>query len=383
MRVPFNIPYAVGEEIDHIRDAILSGHLSGNGPYAKRCERWIRETLDARFALLTHSCTGALEMAALLCDLGPGDEVVMPSFTFVSTANAVVLRGATPVFVDIQPDTLNIDPEAVAAAITPRTRAIFVVHYAGVACEMDAIMEIARQHDLIVVEDAAQGVQSRYRGRALGTIGHLGAFSFHETKSLVAGEGGALVVNDDRFRARAEILQEKGTNRSAFFRGETDKYTWQDVGSSFLMNEMTAAYLWAQLAHCESILTQRAAIWDAYHADFADLEVAGFARRPVVPAHCTTNSHIYYLIAQSPRDRDRMLDALKAGRVQATFHYVPLHSAPAGRRYGRVHGDLSVTDEMSARLLRLPIWAGMTPAMIEHVRHTVRTAAAAVTAAVS
>ncbi|MFC4820773.1 dTDP-4-amino-4,6-dideoxygalactose transaminase [Dokdonella ginsengisoli] len=356
MSIPFNRPYMTGKELGYIAEAHANGHLSGDGPFTKRCHAWLEKTTGARKALLTHSCTAALEMAALLTDLEPGDEVIMPSFTFVSTANAFVLRGAVPVFIDIRPDTLNLDERLIEAAITSRTRAICVVHYAGVGCEMDAINAIAARHGLVVIEDAAQGVLSEYKGRPLGTLGSLAALSFHETKNLISGEGGALLVNDERYAERAEIIREKGTNRSQFFRGQVDKYTWVDVGSSYLPGEIVAAFLAAQMEEAERITRERLALWDRYHAAFADFEACGVLRRPVVPAHCRHNAHMYYLLLQNLEARTRFIAAMKERGVQPVFHYIPLHSAPAGRRYARTSGALEVTDRVSDCLVRLPLW---------------------------
>lgn len=369
--IPFNKPYMTGKELWYIAQAHAKGHLAGDGGYTKLCNHWIEQRTGAARALLTHSCTAGLEMAALLADLGPGDEVIMPSYTFVSTANAVVLRGAVPVFVDVRADTLNLDERLIEAAITPRTRAIVPVHYAGVGCEMDAIMDIARRHDLLVIEDAAQAVMSSYRGRPLGSIGDMAAISFHETKNVISGEGGALLVNNQRFMERAEIIREKGTNRSQFFRGQIDKYTWVDVGSSFLPGEIIAAFLWAQMEEVEAITRRRLAMWDMYHQWFAELERAGKLRRPVVPSHCAHNAHMYYVLLPDLTTRTSVIGELKAMDVHSVFHYVPLHSAPAGRKYGRAHGELKVTDEISDRLLRLPLWVGMEdrqPAIIQAVR---------------
>ena len=354
--IPFNRPYMTGRELDYIAEAHAKGHLAGDGVFTKRCHAWLERTTGTARALLTHSCTAALEMAALLLDLEAGDEVIMPSFTFVSTANAFVLRGAVPVFVDIRPDTLNLDEALVEAAITPRTRAICVVHYAGVGCEMDAIGAIAARHGLAVVEDAAQGILATYRGRPLGAIGALGALSFHETKNLISGEGGALLVNDKRFADRAEIIREKGTNRSQFFRGQVDKYTWVDVGSSYLPSEILAAFLAAQIEDADAINMRRLALWNRYHEAFAPLEAAGRLRRPIVPAHCTHNAHMYYLLLDDLDARTRFIRSLKERDIHPVFHYVPLHSAPAGRKYGRTSGDLAVTDATSERLVRLPLW---------------------------
>ena len=357
--VPFNRPYTTSVEHAYLKEAIDSGHLEGDGPYTARCSRWLEQLTGSRRSLLTQSCTAALELSALLCDLAPGDEVILPSFTFTSTANAVVLRGAVPVFVDIRSDTLNIDEQLIEAAITPRTKAIIVVHYAGVACEMDAIMDIAERHGLLVVEDAAQGIMARYRGRPLGGIGHLGCLSFHSTKNIISGEGGSLQVNDDRFVRRAEIIREKGTNRSEFLRGQVDKYTWVDVGSSLLPSEIIAAFLLAQLEQAEEITARRLAIWETYHAAFAGLESAGLLRRPVVPEHCAHNAHMYYLLLPSLEQRTAFIAGLRSVGIQAVFHYVPLHSAPFGRRVGRVSGPMVNTDSLSERLVRLPLWVGV------------------------
>jgi dTDP-4-amino-4,6-dideoxygalactose transaminase len=371
MRLPFNRPYTTGVEIDYIREAIKNGHLSGNGPFSKRCTSWLEEYIGSQRALLTHSCTGALEIAAMLAEVGEGDEVVMPSFTFVSTANAFALRGATPVFVDIRGDTLNLDESLVEAAVTERTRAIVAVHYAGVGCAMDEINSIARRRGLLVVEDAAQGVMASYRGRPLGGLSALGAVSFHETKNVIAGEGGALLVNDPDLVERAEIIQEKGTNRSRFFRGEVDKYTWVDIGSSYVPSEINAAFLWAQLERAASITADRLAIWDRYHSAFADAEADGLLRRPFIPAESTHNAHMYYVLLASEAVRAAVIERLRQQGAQSVFHYVPLHSSEAGQRFGRAHGDLPVTEDVSNRLLRLPLWLGMSPADVDRVAHTV------------
>lgn len=358
--IPFNRPYATGKELDNIAEAHRLGHLSGDGSFTRRCHRWIEEYAGCAKALLTHSCTSALDMAALLLDLKGGDEVIMPSFTFVSTANAFVLRGATPVFVDIREDTLNLDERLIESAITPRTRAIAPVHYAGVACDMDAIMAVARRHGLSVIEDAAQGVMAGYKGRALGAIGALGSFSFHETKNIICGEGGALLVNDPALVSRAEIIREKGTDRDRFFRGEVDKYTWQDIGSSFLPSEINAAFLWAQLEQAQRITAERIAIWRRYHAMLEPLEKLGLLRRPIIPEDCQHNGHIYYVLLSPHTDRQAVLTELKTNAISSVFHYVPLHSSPAGQRFGRAHGDLRLTTSLSERLIRLPMWLGLT-----------------------
>lgn len=359
MKIPFNRPYMTGRELWYIAQAHANAHLSGDGPFTRQCHAWLERETGANKALMTQSCTAALEMAALLLDLQPGDEIIMPSFTFVSTANAFVLRGAVPVFVDIRDDTLNIDERLIEAAITPRTRAICVVHYAGVACEMDAINAVASRHGLPVIEDAAQGIFSRYHDRPLGSIGALGALSFHETKNVISGEGGALLVNDPALVERAEIIREKGTNRSKFFRGQVDKYTWVDVGSSYLPGEIISAFLAAQFEEAEAITARRMALWERYHAWAAPLERAGRLRRPIVPAHCTHNAHMYYLLLEDLEDRTHFIETLKSHDIGAVFHYIPLHSSPAGRKYGRAHGELPVTDAISERLVRMPLWIGL------------------------
>lgn len=366
-KIPFNKPYMTGKELYYIAEAKFGNMLAGDGPFTKRCHEWLEQRTGCSKALLTHSCTAALEMAALLLDIQPGDEVIMPSFTFVSTANAFVLRGGVPVFVDIREDTLNLDERLIEAAITPRTRAIVPVHYAGVACEMDAIMAIARRHGLKVVEDAAQGVMSSYKGRALGSIGDLGAYSFHETKNVISGEGGALLVNEPELALRAEIIREKGTDRSRFFRGEVDKYTWQEVGSSFLPGELIAAFLWAQLEEAERITKDRLASWARYHELFEPLEAKGILCRPIIPDGCQHNAHMYYVLLAAGIDRQGVLDELKRNGIYSVFHYVQLHSSPAGRRFGRVHGSLEITARQSERLIRLPLWVGISGDQQHHV----------------
>jgi dTDP-4-amino-4,6-dideoxygalactose transaminase len=376
--IPFNVPHLRGREHAYIDEALASGKLSGNGQFAHRAAAWLETRLGSPRALITPSCTAALEMAAILCDVGPGDEVIVPSFTFVSTVNAFALRGATPVFVDIVPETLNIDPEAVRRAITSRTRAIVVVHYGGVGCDMDAIMELARRHGLRVVEDAAHGLPGSWNGRPLGSIGDLATFSFHETKNLQCGEGGALVVNDPSLVQRAEIVQEKGTDRAQFFRGQVDKYTWRDIGSSYLLSEVTAAFLWAQLEQADTITAERCAIWSRYHDAFESIEREGLVRRPIVPEGCVHSGHLYYLLLPTAEMRDEFIAALRERQVQAVFHYVPLHSSPAGVAIGRPDGPLSVTDDLSARLVRLPIWGGLGPDRMERVIAAVEQAVDAV-----
>jgi len=354
--ITFNRPYMTGKELWYISQAHHRGQLAGDGDFTKRCHQWIEQQTGCCRALLTHSCTAALEMAALLAGVGEGDEVIMPSYTFVSTANAFVLRGAVPVFVDVRPDTFNLDAGLVEAAITARTRAIVPVHYAGIGCDMQELLSIAAKRDLLVIEDAAQGLMASRGGQALGSFGQLGAISFHETKNVISGEGGALLINDPQLVERAEILREKGTNRSQFFRGEVDKYTWVDVGSSYLPGELIAAFLLAQLEEAEAITKRRLAVWQDYHQRFAALEGRGLVRRPVVPADCRHNAHMYYLLVENLEVRSRLIAHLKQHGVQAVFHYVPLHSSPAGRRFGRAHGDLPVTSAAGERLLRLPLF---------------------------
>jgi dTDP-4-amino-4,6-dideoxygalactose transaminase len=366
-KVPFNRPVAVGTEFDYLAEAIANGQLSSDGEFTARCADLLREETGARLVLLTHSCTAALEMSVMLAEVSPGDEVIMPSFTFVSTASSVVMRGGVPVFVDVRPDTLNLDEALVGDAITSRTKAIVPVHYAGVACEMDAILDIASRQGLVVIEDAAQGLMASYRDRALGAIGDLGALSFHETKNVTCGEGGALIVNDDRFVERANLLRDKGTNRKQFFRGEVDRYTWVDLGSSYGLGELNAAFLWGQLEKRQAITRRRLKVWWRYHEAFGPLEDQGLIRRPVVPDDRRHNAHLYYLLAPDRASRARLLVELEERGVNAVFHYVPLHSAPAGRRYGRMHGTLDVTDDVSGRLLRLPLWAGLSDEQVDHV----------------
>jgi dTDP-4-amino-4,6-dideoxygalactose transaminase len=370
--ITFNKPYMTGKELFNIAQAHHNMMLAGDGPFTKRCHTWLEERTGCNKGLLTHSCTAALEMAALLLQIQPGDEIIMPSYTFVSTANSFVLRGGVPVFVDIREDTLNLDERLIESAITPRTRAIVPVHYAGVACEMDTIIGIARQYELKVVEDAAQGVMSTYKGRALGSIGDLGAYSFHETKNVISGEGGALLVNSPDLIHRAEIIREKGTDRSRFFRGEVDKYTWQEVGSSFLPGEVTAAFLLAQLEEAEYITRMRLAIWDRYHKLLAPLEISGGLRRPIVPIDCQHNAHMYYVLLPAEVSRQMILDDLKREGVNAVFHYVPLHRSPAGIQYGRTNGSMNNTVNLSERLLRLPLWIGMSIEQQEHVCEVLR-----------
>jgi dTDP-4-amino-4,6-dideoxygalactose transaminase len=375
-KVEFNRPAITGRELGLLEQALERRELSGDGHFTKECEAWLHKRLGIRRALLTHSCTAALEMAAILADLGPGDEVIMPSFTFVSTANAVALRGAIPVFVDIRADTLNLDETLVEAAITPRTKAIFAVHYAGVCAEMDVLQAIAIAHNLLLVEDAAQALLSTYRGKLAGTLADMACFSFHASKNIISGEGGALVTDRADIVERAEVTREKGTNRSRFMLGLVDKYTWTDLGSSYIPSELVAAFLRAQLDEAEAITADRRAIWHRYHAAFADLEARDIgARRPVVPAHCEHNGHLYYLLLSDRVRRDAMMAELRGRGTGAPFHYVPLHSSEGGLRFGRACGTLDLTDNLSERLIRLPMWSGMrdeTERVIDAVYDVIR-----------
>jgi dTDP-4-amino-4,6-dideoxygalactose transaminase len=358
--IPFNKPYTTGKELEYITHVIASDHQSGDGRFTHKCHHWLESNAHSKKALLTHSCTASLEMAAILVDIRPGDEVIMPSYTFVSTANAFVLRGAIPVFVDIRPDTLNIDETLIEAAITSKTKAIVPVHYAGVACEMDAIMDIAKKNGLYVIEDAAQALGSQYKGRALGSIGHLGCYSFHETKNIQCGEGGALLLNDEEFVSRAEIVREKGTNRSQFFRGHIDKYSWVDVGSSYLPSELSAAYLLAQLESASDITASRLSIWDNYYRLLNVNSDKKTRLQPLIPSNVEHNAHMYYLLLSCEKKRAELVSEFKKRGVSAVPHYVPLHSSMAGMKFGRVVGSMLVTDSISSRLLRLPLWIGLT-----------------------
>ncbi|MDB4826730.1 dTDP-4-amino-4,6-dideoxygalactose transaminase [Gammaproteobacteria bacterium] len=360
--IPFNRPYMTGRELDYIKEAKANGVLAGNGQFTQQCQQWMESNAGCQKALLTHSCSAALEMAAILLNIEPGDEIIMPSFTFVSTASAFVLRGGVPVFIDIRKDTLNLDETLIEAAITPRTRAIVPVHYAGVACEMDSILAIAQKHGLAVVEDSAQGVMASYKGRALGSIGDLGSFSFHETKNIISGQGGALLINNLDYLERAEIIWAKGTNRNQFLRGEVDKYTWQDIGSSFLPGELTAAFLWAQIEEAEAITIERVRLWNRYHSLLKPLEESGLLEQPSIPSGCEHNAHMYYALVKKSVDRNLVLSSMSDAGINAVFHYVPLHSSPAGKRFGRVSGELAVTTVQSERLIRLPLWVGLSEA---------------------
>lgn len=370
-QIPFNKPCIVGSELIYVGQAVAGGHASGDGPFTRRAQKLMEERFGAQRVLLTNSCTAALELAALLCDLGPGDEVILPSFTFVSTANAVVLRGATPVFVDVRPDTLNIDERLIEAAITPRTRAIFPVHYAGIGCEMDEIMAIARRHNLLVVEDAAQGVSAKYKNQWLGTIGQMGCYSFHETKNFSCGEGGALVINDPALEKRAEILREKGTNRSQFLRGQVDKYTWVDVGSSYVLSDMLAAFLLGQLENMEKITARRREIYLRYAEMLAPLAEKGLIRTPFVPEHCAPNSHMFYILAANLAERTALIEHLRQAGILAVFHYVPLHSSPFAKSLGVPQAHLPVTDDVSNRLLRLPMFYDLSDRDVAEVSEAV------------
>ncbi|MFA6143768.1 MAG: dTDP-4-amino-4,6-dideoxygalactose transaminase [Sulfuricurvum sp.] len=358
--IPFNKPPLIGNEEKYVLESMRSGKISGDGEFTKRCHRWFEEKLGCEKALLTTSCTHALEMAAILLDIKEGDEVIMPSYTFVSTANAFVLRGAKIVFVDIRPDTMNIDETLIESAITDKTKVIVPVHYAGVACEMDVIMDIANRHGLFVVEDAAQGMMSTYKGRPVGTIGHLGAYSFHETKNYTsAGEGGLLIINDEKFIQRAEIIREKGTNRSLFFRGMVDKYSWVDIGSSYLPNDMSAAFLWGQLEKADEINSNRLDSWQKYYDGLKELEAKDLIKLPKVPDGCIHNAHMFYLKVKNLDERTALLEHFKQNDILAVFHYVPLHSAPAGAKFGRFDGEDRFTTSESERLVRLPMYYGL------------------------
>lgn len=365
--IPFNVPPYVGTELEYVKQAVENHKICGDGPFTKKCHTWLEENLPCQKALLTTSGTTALEMAAILCDLQSGDEVILPSFTFSTTATAFVLVGAKLVFVDVRPDTMNIDENKIEAAITDKTRVIVPVHYAGVACEMDTIMDIAKRHNLKVVEDAAQGVMSSYKGKALGTIGDFGCFSFHETKNYSMGEGGALIINNEEYNDRAEIIREKGTNRSRFFRGQVDKYTWVDYGSSYLPSDMNAAYLWGQLEVADEINDNRLASWHTYYDAFKELEEKGLVKLPTIPEECVHNAHMFYLKCRSLEERTEFISFLKENDIVPTFHYIPLHSSPAGMRFGRFDGEDEVTTSESEKLVRLPMYYNMKDSDISKV----------------
>jgi dTDP-4-amino-4,6-dideoxygalactose transaminase len=364
--IPFTRPFLAGTEIEYVREAAESD-LGSGGPFTERCESWLAETTGARRALLSHSGTGALEAAMMLARLGPGDEAIMPSFAYPTMATAAVRQGATPVFVDIESETLNLDPARVEAAIGPRTKAIVAVHYGGIGCEMESLLRIARKSGSTLIEDAAHCLLASHRDRALGSIGDLGTLSFHHTKNLTSGEGGALLVNAPELCERAEIVWEKGTDRKRFERGEIERYTWVDVGSSFAASELTAAFLWGQLEAAQEVTARRLEIWDRYHEAFADLETEGLVQRPTVPAGCVHNGHLYYLVLATTAARDAFIEGLREKRIFAPFHYIPLHSSPAGLAFGRTAGELRNTDELSRRLVRLPLWAGLDEESVDRV----------------
>ncbi len=370
--IDFNRPPYTGRELEYIRQAVEANKICGDGEFTKRCSAWMKENLGTKYALLTTSCTHALEMAAYLSDIQPGDEVIMPSYTFVSTADAFVLRGARIVFVDIRPDTMNIDETLIESAITEKTRAIVPVHYAGVACEMDTILALADKYHLKVVEDAAQGVHAYYKGRALGTLGDFGCFSFHETKNYSMGEGGALLFQKDEYLERAEILREKGTDRSKFFRGQVDKYTWVDYGSSYLPSDLNAAYLYAQLEACRDIDARRMAVWELYHRELRPLKEAGLLEQPTVPEYASHNAHMYYIKVKDMDTRSHLIGFLRQREICSVFHYIPLHSAAAGRKFGRFHGEDVYTTRESQRLLRLPMYYSLTLEQAEYVVDCIR-----------
>lgn len=367
MKIPFNKPPYIGKESEYVIEAVNNGHISGDGEFTKKCSLKLEELTMTKRALLTTSCTHATEMAALLSGIQPGDEVIMPSYTFVSTADAFVLRGATPVFVDIRPDTMNIDETLIEDAITTKTKAIVPVHYAGVGCEMDTIMDIAHRHNLKVIEDAAQAIASTYKGKALGTLGNYGCFSFHETKNVSMGEGGALLIQDEETIEQAEIIREKGTNRAKFFRGQIDKYTWVDYGSSYLPSDMNAAYLWAQLDNIELIQNRRLDVWDMYYKGLKFLVDAGRIEYGIIPKECTNNAHMFYIKVAGLEERTKLLHHLREKGILAVFHYVPLHSAPAGRKFGRMSGEDKYTTKESERLIRLPLFYSITDEEVEYI----------------
>jgi dTDP-4-amino-4,6-dideoxygalactose transaminase len=371
IKIPFNKPFIVGNELYNIAQAVIKGHLAGDGYFTKQCHKWLEERLGCKKALLTHSCTAALEMTAILCDIKPGDEIILPSFTFVSTANAFVLRGGTPIFVDIRPDTLNIDEKKIEDAITRKTKVIVPMHYAGVPCAMDDIMNIAQKHNLFIIEDAAQALMSTYKNRFLGTIGNLGCLSFHETKNIISGEGGALLVNDQQFIKRSEIIREKGTDRARFFRGEVDKYSWVDIGSSYLPSELTGAFLYAQMEQAEQIIEKRRRMFAHYYALLRPLEDQGIIRLPYIDSNCAGNAHIFYIITKSLDERKRLIAHMKKSGVLAVFHYVPLHSSQAGLKFGRVSGTMDVTDNIGNCLLRLPLYYEINDDTVQFVSETI------------
>ena len=372
-RIPYNRPFIVGKELEYIKQAVIDhSHISGNGLFTKKCQTWLEQNLGCAKALLTHSCTAALEMAAILCDIQPGDEVIMPSYTFVSTANAFVLRGGVPVFIDIHPDTLNMNEHLIEAALTSKTKAIVPVHYAGIPCAMDKILELAHKNNLWVIEDAAQAYLSRYKGQSLGTLGHLGCLSFHETKNIISGEGGALLINEERLMDRAEIIWEKGTDRSQFLRGEVDKYSWQDIGSSYLPSELVSAFLYAQLEKAASIISKRSKVFFKYYEGLKDLEEKGKIQLPSLQGGTDGNGHIFFITGQDVEQSLQLLKYLKSKDIDAITHYVALHSSNAGKKYGRVSGEMKVTDDMSQRVIRLPLFYSMQEQEVDRVVQAIK-----------
>jgi len=365
--IPFNIPPFTGKEIDYVREAVENQKICGDGPFTKQCSKWMEERTGTVKCLLTTSCTHATELAALLAEVKEGDEAIMPAYTFVSTADAFVLRGATPVFVDIRPDTMNLDEKLIEDAVTERTKVIVPMHYAGVACEMDTILDIARRHHLMVIEDAAQGIMSTYKGKALGSIGDFGCYSFHETKNYSMGEGGALLIRDSRYIEKAEILREKGTNRSKYYRGQIDKYTWVDFGSSYLPSDMNAGYLWAQLEMADTINDKRLKLWNQYYELLCPLAEQGLIELPIIPEGCVHNAHMFYIKVKDIEERSRLIDFSKKNGFWPVFHYIPLHTAPAGLRFGRFHGEDKYTTKESERLLRLPMYYSLEPEQVEYI----------------
>ncbi len=372
-RIPYNRPFIVGKELEYIEQAVMEHcHISGNGPFTKKCQTWLEQNLGCPKALLTHSCTAALEMAAILCDIKPGDEVIMPSFTFVSTANAFVLRGGVPVFVDIRPDTLNLNEKQIASSITTNTKAIVPVHYAGIPCVVDEILDIAEKKKIWVIEDAAQAYLSRYKGRSLGTLGHLGCLSFHETKNIISGEGGALLINDERLMDRAEIIWEKGTDRGQFLRGEVDKYSWQDIGSSYLPSELVSAFLYAQLEKAASIISKRSKVFFNYYESLKDLRDKGRVQLPCLEEGTDGNGHIFFIVVSNPEECVRLMRHLNAMNINVITHYVPLHSSKAGKKFGRASGNMNVTNDISQRLIRLPLFYGMQDQEVDRVVQAIK-----------
>ncbi len=372
MQIPFNNPYFVGKELEFIKEAINNNHISGDGIFTKRCQKWLEEQTGCRKALLTHSCTAALEMAAILSNIQPGDEIIMPSYTFVSTANAFVLRGGVPVFVDVRPDTMNIDETQIVNAITAKTRAIVPVHYAGVACEMETILAIAEKYNLLVIEDAAQSIMCSYKGKPLGSIGHIGTISFHETKNITSGEGGALLINDTRFIERAEIIREKGTNRSQYFRGEVDKYSWVDIGSSYLPSDITAAFLYAQMEVAAKITAKRLQIWEQYYDSLMQIAAEGLIDLPFIPEGCIHNAHMFYLKIRNLQERTSLINYLKKNGIHSVFHYIPLHSSEAGIKFSRFSGKDRYTTKESDRVLRLPLFYKMDSISVDLIVNVIK-----------